>query len=142
MKDKNFLVMYKSKVPKLSTVLPTLWQLRRKREIKIRIINTHKARLNMDGPRIQQGVHYDHSYAPVSTWNSIRLLLIMTAVRGWHTKKIDYVAVFTEAPVERELYMKIPKGVNVSNKPSEDYVLKLHKIYILPENAGRVWKNI
>ena len=80
MKDKNFSVIHKSKVPKLATVLPIVWQLRRKREMKLRIIHTHKARLNFDGLRIQQGVYYDHSYTPVSIWNSIRLLLTMTVV--------------------------------------------------------------
>ena len=72
-------------------------------------------------------MHYDHSYAPVAPWNLIRLLLTMTVVHGWHTKQLDYVAAFPQAPVERELYMKIPKGVNLRNKSSDDYVLKLHK---------------
>ena len=27
----------------------------------------------------------------------------------WHTKKFEYIAVFSQAPVDRELYMKIPK---------------------------------
>ena len=63
----------------------------------------------------------------------------MTAVHGWHTKQLDYVAAFPQAPVERELYMKIPKGVNLRNKSSDDYVLKLHKNTYGQKNAGRVW---
>ena len=63
----------------------------------------------------------------------------MTAVHGWHIKQLDYVAAFLQAPVERDLYMKIPKGVNLINKSSEDYVLKLHKNTYGQKNAGRVW---
>lgn len=38
---------------------------------------------------MQQRVYYDHSYAPVTSWNSIRLLLIMTAIHRWYTKQLD-----------------------------------------------------
>ena len=65
---------------------------------------------------MKYGIHHDHSYAPVVSWNSIRMLLIMTAVHGWHTKKLDYVAVFLQAPVKREVYMKTNKGVDVQDK--------------------------
>ena len=48
-------------------------------------------------------------------------------MNGWHTKQLDYVAAFPQAPVERELYMKIPKGVTIGHGNNDDYVLKLHK---------------
>ena len=35
--------------------------------------------------------------------------------------------------------MKIPKGVKLAGKESEDYVLKLHKNTYGQKNAGRVW---
>ena len=41
----------------------------------------------------------------------------MTAVHDWHTKQLDYVAVLPQAPVEREVYMKIPKGVDLLKNP-------------------------
>ena len=67
------------------------------------------------------------------------MLLIMIAVHGWHTKKLDYVAVFPQAPVESELYMKIPKGLYLQGKLSCDRVLKLHRNTYCQKNAGRVW---
>ena len=139
MRDKNFSVILKSELPQGATVLPAVWQLRRKRDIKTRKIKKYKARLNIDGSRMQKGVHYDQSYAPVASWNSIRMLLTMTAVHGWHTKQLDYVAAFPQAPIERELYMKVPRGVEVEGGNSEDHVLKLHKNTYGQKNAGRVW---
>ena len=82
MKDKNFSVTHKNKIPKNALVLPAVWALRRKRDIKTGKIKKYKARLNIDGSRMKQGIHYDQSYAPVVSWNSIRLLLILTAVHG------------------------------------------------------------
>ena len=139
MKDNNFSIVHKSEVPKDATILPAVWQLRRKRDIKTRKIKKYKARLNIDGSRMQKGIHYDESYAPVASWNSIRMLLTLTAVHGWHTKQLDYVAAFPQAPVERELYMKIPAGVDVTNGNAKDHVLKLHKNTYGQKNAGRVW---
>ena len=101
--------------------------MRRKRDIKTGTIKKYKARLNIDGSRMQNSIHYDQSYAPVASWNSTRLLWTMKSVHGWYTKQLNFVAAFPQAPVERELYMKIPKWVSLKGKSSEAYVLKLHK---------------
>ena len=76
---------------------------------------------------MKQGIHYDNSYALVASWNSIRMLLITIAVHSWHTKQLDYVAEFPQALVEKELYMKMSRRVNLKGKLSCDYVLKLHR---------------
>ena len=66
------------------------------------------------------------------------MLRIMTAVNGWHTKKLDYVAAFPQSPVERELYIKIPKGVDLQKKLSCDHLLKLHRNTYDQKNYGRL----
>ena len=58
--------------------------------------------------------NYDLTYAPVASWAIIKLLLALTLILGWHTVQLDYVLAFTQAPVEREMYMKIPKGIEVA----------------------------
>ena len=116
----NFSIVHKSEVPKGGTVLPAVWQMKRKRDIRTRTIKKWKARLNIDGSRMQKDVHYEHTYSPVASWNSIRMLLIMTAVHGWHTKQLDYVLAFPQAPVEKELYMKIPRGFEVKGVSNND----------------------
>ena len=95
--------MAHSRLPQGALFLPSVWQMRRKRDIATRKIKKYKAQLNIDGSRMTKGIHYDESYAPVASWNAIRFLLIMTAVHGWHTKQLNYVAAFPQAPVEREL---------------------------------------
>ena len=83
MPNGNFTIVHKSEVPSDKPILPAVWQMRRKRDIKTREIKKYKARLNIDGSRMRQGVHYDQTYAPVASWNSIRLLLILVATMGW-----------------------------------------------------------
>ena len=136
----NFEIVKRSMVPEGAKVLPAVWQLKRKRDIKSGAIKKYKARLNIDGSRMEKGIHYDDSYAPVASWNSIRLLLAMAATHGWHTRQLDYVAAFPQAPVERELYMQIPRGVQIEGvSNTKDYALKLKKNLYGQKQAGRVW---
>ena len=135
----NFSVIHRTEVPEGATVLPAVWQMKRKRDILTRKIKKYKARLNIDGSRMRHGVHYDQTYAPVASWNSIRTQLIMSAMHDWHTRQIDYVLAFPQAPVEREIYMKIPRGFSVTDGQQDDYVLKLHRNVYGQKQAGRVW---
>ena len=104
----NFTIIHKSEVPAGNVILPAVWQMRRRRDVKSGAIKKYKARLNIDGSRMKHGVHFNETYSPVASWNSVRMLLTLTAVHGWHTKQIDLVQAFAQAPVEKTLYMKIP----------------------------------
>ena len=49
----------------------------------------------------------------------------MTLRNKWKTRQLDYVLAFPQAPVERELYMQIPKGIRV--KGTTEYALKVDR---------------
>ena len=119
----NFRLVKRSSVPKTATLLPAVWQMRRKRDIRTRMIKKYKARLNIDGSRMKKGIDYDQTYSPVAAWSSIRLVLALAATHNWHTKQIDYVLAYPQAPVERTLYMEIPKGIQFEGKSARDWVL-------------------
>jgi hypothetical protein len=68
MANGNFTIVRRTKVPKGATVLPAVWQMKRKRDILSRQVKKWKARLNVDGLRMQKGIHYDQLYAPVASW--------------------------------------------------------------------------
>lgn len=139
MENGNFEIVHISKVPKDKTILPAVWQMKRKRDIRSRKVKKYKARLNIDGSKMKKGIHYDQTYAPVASWNSIRILLSLVAAMGWHTQQIDYVLAFPQAPVEKEIYMKVPKGFEIAGKDSNNYVLKLKRNVYGQKQAGRVW---
>ena len=62
------MVIPKSEFPKEAKVLPVVWQMKRKRDIKSRKVKKWKARLNIDGLQTTKGVHYDQTYALVASW--------------------------------------------------------------------------
>ena len=125
MTDENFSVIHKSKISKRFIILPAVWQLKRKRDIKPHI-KIHKVRLNIECSRMKQGICYDQTYTPVSSWSSICILLIMVSVHICYTKQLDCVELLPQALVEQELYMQIPKGIKLYGKDSNYYMLQLH----------------
>ena len=58
MENGNFSIIPKILVPKWEKILPTVWQMKRKRDIKTRQIKKYKARLHIDGSRMEKGIHY------------------------------------------------------------------------------------
>ena len=145
MDNGNFTIVLRANVPIGKTILPAVWQMKRKRDIKTRKVKKWKARLNIDGSRMKKGIHYDQTYSPVASWKSIRLLLMMIAKNKWHSRQIDYVLAFPQAPVEKEIYMEIPKGFQMDKdsidegKTSKDYVLRLNRNVYGQKQASRVW---
>ena len=113
--------------------------MKRKRDVKSRKVKKHKARLNIDGSRMQHGKHCEQTYAPVASWNSMRLLLAMVVRHKWKTKQLDCVFAFPQAPVEREIYMKIPAGIELDGARKEDHCLQLHRNVHGQKQSGRVW---
>jgi hypothetical protein len=62
----------------------------------------------------------------------------LASIFKWHTTQIDYVLAFPQAPVERDIYMEIPKGFDQGANRKE-YVLKIHRNIYGQKQAGRVW---
>jgi hypothetical protein len=130
-------LVLKSSLPKGTEILPSVWAMKRKRRIATREIYKWKARLNIDGSKQTQGVNYWDTFSPVASWSAIRMVLITSLLNGWETRQVDFVLAYTQAEVECELYMKIPKGFEVDEDDS--YCLKLKKNLFGQKQAGRVW---
>ena len=132
-------IILKTEVPKGQRILDAVWSMKRKRDIKTRTILKYKARLNVHGGQQQYGVNYFETYSPVVNWFSVRLFLILSLLNNWHTKQVDFVLAYPQAPIECDLYMKMPKGIVVPGYDNEKHCLKLIKNIYGQKQAGRVW---
>jgi hypothetical protein len=132
----------RSSVPKHIKVLPAVWAMRRKRKARTGEVYRYKGRLNIGGHKQREGYDYDQTYSPVVTWPSIRLMLTLVLMHHWHTRQIDYVQAYPQAPIEREMYMELPKGFVIKDgDPEGDYVLQVHQNIYGQKQAGRVWNH-
>ena len=133
----NFGLILKTSLPKNAQILPAVWQMRRKRDIRTGAIKKYKARLNLDGSKMIKGRDYDLTYAQVATWNAIRMLKTLVLTHNWHTIQLNYVLAFPQAPIERDLYMKIPVGVEFEGYSNDEYILKIKRNIYGQNRQGR-----
>jgi hypothetical protein len=131
-KEGNYRLVKRSELPEGATLLSSVWQMKRKRKPSTGEISKYKARMNVDGSQMIKGLHYEETYAPVVQWATIRFFISLAILSNWHTKQLDFVLAYTQADIERDLYMKLPAGFTlpdrtITEQDTKNYVLKLEK---------------
>jgi hypothetical protein len=66
--------------------------------------------LNLHGGKQVFGLNYYETYAPVLTWFSIRLLIVIGIIFGWALPQVDFIMTYPQAPIECNMYIKLPQG--------------------------------
>ena len=85
-----------------------VWSFKRKRNPMGDIVK-YKARLCCHGGQTIKGVHYDETFSPVVGWSTIRLMLTMSVIHGWHARQIEFVLAFPQAKMRTDIYMHLPE---------------------------------
>ena len=138
-KRKHWELCRKQDVPKGTKILDSIWSMKRKRDIITRKITKWKARLTVHGGQQEYGINYTETYSPVASWYSIRTLLSLAIMNNWHTRQVDFVLAYPQAPIEHDIYMKLPLGLSYEGIKESEYCLKLVKNIYGQKQAGRVW---
>ena len=97
-----------------------------------------------------EGINFWATYAPVVSWRTVCLTLILSLLSGLKSRQVDYVSAYTQAPIDCDLYMNIPPGfiVNDNNLTftrsstkgnSSDYVLHIKRNMYGLKQAGNNW---
>ena len=117
-------------------VLASTWAFRIKR-FPSGVIRKLKARFCARGDQQIQDVDYFETFAPVVSWTTVRLLLILSVQLQLATRQVDYTAAFVHADIDRPpnydqmtpeeqrrqgVYIEMPRGFSEPGK-----VLKLNK---------------
>ena len=105
---KHWKVVPMRSIPKQKKAIPMVWSMKRKRD-PLGSILKWKARLCAGGHKSVEYVDYWSTYSPVVTWSSVRLMITMALINGWHVQLIDFVLPFPQAPVKTDIFMQPPK---------------------------------
>ena len=116
-------------------VLPSTWAFRCKR-FPDGLIRKLKARFCVRGDCQKEGVDFFDTYAPVVSWTTVRLLLIISIVLGLATKQVDYTAAFVQAKLseDEEVFVAMPRGYAKLGK-----VLKLKRATYGLKQSPHAW---
>jgi hypothetical protein len=125
-------------LPKGKIALDTKMVLKLKEAASDLIERIFKARLCGKGFRQLFGVDYFITYAPVATFNSLRIFITVCVSIDYEIDNIDIKTAFLHAPLEEEIYIKIPDGYPVK-KGQENMVLRLLKNLYGLKQAPYAW---
>ncbi len=117
-------------------IVLSVWSLQRKCDLTTNEITKHKARLNLHGGKQIYGMNYYETYAPVVSWFAIRLMVIFGIIFKWFLRQVDFIVAYPQAPIEMDIYMELPQGIETRIGHSKDYVLKLLKNIYGQKQAG------
>ena len=131
-----------SEIPKGVKLIDMMWSMRRKRRINTQEVYKWKARLNVHGGQQEHSVHYWDTYAPVVTWQMVRLFLVLSLLLGWQSHQLDFVMAYPQAPAEMPLYMRLPQGYQCRGMTRKTHALKLIRNEYGQKQAGRVWNKL
>jgi hypothetical protein len=135
---KHWVIRSRASLSSGERVLPAVWAMRRKRRIATGQPYKWKARLNIHGGKQEYGVNFWETYAPVISWTTIRLFLVLSLLSGWKTRQVDFVLAFPQADIECPMYMEIPREFNFKGS-RRTHCLELKKNLYGQKQAGRVW---
>ncbi len=75
-------------LPPQARPFSSIWSYRRKRRPNGALLK-HKARLCVDGSQQQLGRDYWETYAPVISWSTVRLILLLSTILGLKSRQVD-----------------------------------------------------
>ena len=96
-----------------------------------------KSHLNVHGGKQEYSVNNSETYSPAVKWESIRMLLTLSIINYWHTHQVGFVMAYPQSPIEFDLYMELPHGVETREGRNKTHILKLLKKLYRQKQADR-----
>ncbi|KAE9014860.1 hypothetical protein PR002_g14108 [Phytophthora rubi] len=99
--------------PKGKKILSSKWVFVRKRNHKGEVIR-YRARITIKGCQQEYGANFWDTYAPVVSFEAVKLVLLLALHYGLLCEHIDFVTVFLNGPIGDgvEIYMEMPEYFN------------------------------
>ena len=84
-------------------IIQSVWSFKRKRTPTGELIK-HKSRLCAHGGQQTSNTYWE-SFSPVVQWTTLRTILTLSLIKGWHARSIDFVLAYPQADLKSNIFM-------------------------------------
>jgi len=138
-----------SSKPKDARILSSIWSYRRTHSPTGKILK-YKARISVDSSQQTYGRDYWEVNAPVVSWPTIHLMLLLSSILDLKQRQVDYTQAFPQAPLSDPVYMRLPQGWHIDTSGTfvqhpdptyndKSYYIKLQRNLYGCKQAARNW---
>ena len=103
------------------------------------VIVRRKARFIAKGYSQEFGYDYLHTYAPVASITTIRLVLALACILDLELDNMDVETAYLQSDLEEKVYVKQPIGYEQYGSNGEELVCRLRKSLYGLKQSGRNW---
>ena len=121
-------------IPKDRKLIGCRWVFRIKTDAQGNLIH-FKARLVAKGYSQIKGIDYDELFAPVTRYETLRILLALATSRKWAHRQFDVKTAFFNGDLIQIIFIEAPEGVTLS----EGMCCHLHKALYGLKQSPREW---
>lgn len=97
-----------------------------------------KARLVAQGFKKFEGLDYTKTFAPMATFASLRIILVIGAKRNLPMHSFDVSAAYFHSELDKKLFLKLPPREMLQDR-SKGKVLEVVKALYATKQGGRCW---
>lgn len=100
-------------------------------------VERYKARLVAKGYNQAAGIDYQETFSPVVEMVTVRVVITLAVAENWTIYQIDVYNSFLQGDLTKEVFMELPKGLNVQGELK--FVYNLVKSLYELKQASRQW---
>ena len=101
--------------PRDAKKLQVTWTFKRN-QFRDGTLRKYKTRLFARDDQQIDSLDVFNRYAPVVSWITVHLLLVISLVFNLATQYVDYINAFCQAPLQQTVFIELPIGFEYSNK--------------------------